>query len=432
MTDPLDPYATPSGLNRRAPRRLGRWMPVALALGGFGVVAATAGVVIKSMQNEQQERAADEPALPGDATALVGGLPLSGEIPAWRQEVRPVVARPPDPTPEPPPPPPPPPAPPPVLAGTAAPAKPKDDLLAAARRQEWQEYYRRADALKWKRHEEAQAALRSGLDTAWGAQQRQPAAQAPGSGTAADPATAAMLAAGRGGQGQGGEERARPGWFDQGPSDPARAWLAATVAPTIPRYALMKGDTIACRVTKNLGSEVGGQFTAEVRRPVTDAMGRTLIPQGATLVGSYDQNTGYAQERLPIGFTDVIFPPVGPDGRRDTLSLGSVPGSDAEGMAGFRDRVNKHTGRVLFSAVVSLLAGSAGAVAGQAAGPGIGGTLATAAGSGVGIAGRNTVGRGVNTSSTIEIRRGYDCSVELTQHVAFPGVWVDGVGHVPQ
>ena len=38
-------------------------------------------------------------------------------------------------------------------------------------------------------------------------------------------------------------------------------------------------------VTQAINSEIGGIFKAQVRHPITNGAGQTMIPQGAELVG---------------------------------------------------------------------------------------------------------------------------------------------------
>jgi type IV secretion system protein TrbI len=426
--DPLDPNAR---LGLPAPPRGGRtprrfaWLLLGCAA-AIGVLYACV-LILRAMGEARMQTTAQEAARsePGDAKDVLAGLPGSGIIAA---DVTNVAARTPAPTM---------PVSPDAKADengaapathttTAAPQQ-VDDIALAARRAAWQQHYQdRLDEQKRKR-DAIRTNASAGLATAWGAQGRQQQATPPDAGMPGMNGMAGAMPAAAGSP----PPTPRPGWFNQGPSNPGNAWLGNGVVPTVARFAAMKGDTIGCTTEKAIGSEIGGQFTAMVTKPLTDGIGRTLIPYGAKLVATYDQNTGQGQSRLPVGFTDVIFPPVGPEGRRDHLSLGSMPGNDADGRAGFSGEVNRHTGRILFAGIISALAGSAGQAASIAAGTGQAAGVAASTVGQVGATGQNIVGRGVNTASTIDVSRPHGCSVELTQNIPFPGQWIDGVGFVP-
>lgn len=300
-----------------------------------------------------------------------------------------------------------------------------------ARAQRWQAYWQGMAEWQAGRHQLAMDALRAGMvdrttpnQQGGGQQGALPSAQA-GAGPEGVAATSLI---------QGGVGRSavvpRPGTLDQGPSAPGQEYLQATVMPAAARYELKEGAFVPCRLEGGIISDAQGVVSAVVTRNVTDAAGNILIPNLSTLVGRYDERTGYAQDGLPVGFTRVIFPPAGPDLRRDSLSLGTMPGTDRAGNAGFRDQVDKHTGRILLNAVVSALSGGAGRAAGLALGTGAAGIVGSSVGLEVGQAGQQLARGGVNTGSTIRIRPGYGCGIRLTKDIAFPGSWLPGAGFV--
>lgn len=99
------------------------------------------------------------------------------------------------------------------------------------------------------------------------------------------------------------------------------------------------GTVIPATLITGLNSDLPGQLVAQVNRNVYDtATGRRLlIPQGARLVGEYNSGVTYGQSRAQIAWTRLIYP----DG--SSIDLGSMPGTDAGGYTGVRDRVNNHT-----------------------------------------------------------------------------------------
>lgn len=134
---------------------------------------------------------------------------------------------------------------------------------------------------------------------------------------------------------------------DRRTSSPDR--LRAPVSP----YVLQAGSVIPAALLTGLRSDLPGQITAQVTEPVYDsAVGRhLLIPQGSRLVGQYDAEVGYGQERVLLVWNRLILP----DGR--SIVLERQPGADAQGFAGLQDRVDNHWGRLLRAGLLSTLLG---------------------------------------------------------------------------
>jgi len=85
-----------------------------------------------------------------------------------------------------------------------------------------------------------------------------------------------------------------------------------------------------------VSSDLPGQILGQVSENVYDtATGRyILIPQGAKLVGTYDNAVTTGQERVLIAWTRIIYPDA------SSLDLGKMPGADEGGFAGFHDPVD--------------------------------------------------------------------------------------------
>ncbi len=84
-----------------------------------------------------------------------------------------------------------------------------------------------------------------------------------------------------------------------------------------------------------------GQVVATVTAPVFDTVtGRhLLVPQGSRLIGTYDSQTGYGEQRALLVWTRLILP----DG--SSITLDRMPATDQAGYAGVSDRVNNHWGQ---------------------------------------------------------------------------------------
>ena len=92
---------------------------------------------------------------------------------------------------------------------------------------------------------------------------------------------------------------------------------------------------------------------AQVTENVRDsATGRTvLIPQGARLIGSYDNVVAYGQRRALVAWQRIVLP----DG--SSIRLDNMPASDLSGYSGLEDEVDFHSWRLLKGMALSTLLG---------------------------------------------------------------------------
>jgi type IV secretory pathway VirB10-like protein len=122
------------------------------------------------------------------------------------------------------------------------------------------------------------------------------------------------------------------------------------LAPPSP-YVVQSGSVIAGALITGLESDLPGQITAQVTENVYDSpTGHTLlIPQGARLVGEYDSQVTFGQERVLLAWTRLIMP----NGR--SITLERQPGADAAGYAGLQDGVNNHWGKLFQAAMLSTI-----------------------------------------------------------------------------
>ncbi len=126
--------------------------------------------------------------------------------------------------------------------------------------------------------------------------------------------------------------------------------IAAAPSP----WLLSSGSLIAASLVTGLNSDVPGLVVAQVTENVHDSItGRVLlIPQGARLVGRYDDRTAFGQRRARVIWQRIIWP----DG--SSLRIGDVPASDATGQAGLADSVDLHSGSLLKGVALSTLLGA--------------------------------------------------------------------------
>lgn len=149
-----------------------------------------------------------------------------------------------------------------------------------------------------------------------------------------------------------------------GSGSPERADLTATpasasnvsqhrIAEAASPWIISSGSVIAASLITGLNSDLPGLVVAQVSENAFDsATGRTLlIPQGARLIGHYESNTSYGQQRAFVIWQRIIWP----DG--SSLTLNDAPASDPSGYAGVRDHVDAHGWQLIKGVALSTLLG---------------------------------------------------------------------------
>lgn len=182
--------------------------------------------------------------------------------------------------------------------------------------------------------------------------------------------------------------------------------LVGLSAPAI----LQAGSVIPAALITGIRSDLPGLVTAQVTQNVYDSpTGRILlIPQGSRLIGDYDADVAFGQNRVLLVWNRLILP----DGR--SIVLERQPASDTQGFAGLQDGTDYHWGGVLKAALVSTLLG-----AGAELGSGDDGNLARAFRRGtqdsINRAGEQIVSRELNVRPTLTIRPGFPVRVLVTR-----------------
>ncbi|MGJ8477097.1 TrbI/VirB10 family protein [Sphingobium yanoikuyae] len=118
-------------------------------------------------------------------------------------------------------------------------------------------------------------------------------------------------------------------------------------------YVLSAGSVISASLSTGLRSDLPGLVVAQVTERVYDsATGQILlVPQGARLIGRYDNVVAFGQSRALIAWQRIVFP----DGR--SIRLDNAPATDAAGYAGLEDRVDFHSWQLLKGIAASTLLG---------------------------------------------------------------------------
>lgn len=174
-------------------------------------------------------------------------------------------------------------------------------------------------------------------------------------------------------------------------------------------YQLMAGSLIPASLITGINSDLPGPVIAQVTQNVYDTVRgqHLLIPQGSRLIGRYQSEVSFGQDRALVVWDRILMP----DGSSITIS---EPGSDTAGYAGFKDRTNHHWDRVFAAAGLATLLGI-----GAELGPGEDGDIERAirrgAGDTINEAGQRAVDRSLGVQPSITIRPGWPVRVLVTK-----------------
>jgi type IV secretory pathway VirB10-like protein len=180
-------------------------------------------------------------------------------------------------------------------------------------------------------------------------------------------------------------------------------------------YTLFAGTFLPATLVTDLNSDLNGEVVAIVNTNVYDSTNAKylLIPQGSKLLGVYNHNVAYGQNRLMVGWNRVIYP------NGTSFLLHGQPGTDLSGMSGFTGDVDNHYVKVFGSAFMMglIFGGTTMAVGNQGTNPSqisAGATIASQVGAQMGQAGIQIVNKGLNIPPTIVISKGYRFNILTT------------------
>jgi type IV secretion system protein VirB10 len=138
--------------------------------------------------------------------------------------------------------------------------------------------------------------------------------------------------------------------------DNDEARLDAGLTPPRSRYELQAGHVIPAALATALNSDQAGRVIAQVTAPVYDSVSgdHLLIPQGARLIGSYENAARYGDNRILLVWNRLIL------SNGWSINLREMNASDPEGAAGLTDRTDNHLDRLAaaigLSAIISVIA----------------------------------------------------------------------------
>ena len=174
-------------------------------------------------------------------------------------------------------------------------------------------------------------------------------------------------------------------------------------------YQLMAGALIPASLITGINSDLPGTIIAQVTQNIYDTVRgqHLLIPQGSRLIGRYQSEVSFGQDRALIVWDRILMP----DGSSITIS---EPGSDTAGYAGLKDRTDHHWDRIFAAAGLATLLGI-----GAELGPGEDGNIERAIRRGatdtINEAGQRAVDRSLGVQPSITIRPGWPVRVIVTK-----------------
>lgn len=174
-------------------------------------------------------------------------------------------------------------------------------------------------------------------------------------------------------------------------------------------YQVMAGTLIAASLVTGINSDLPGTIVAQVTQPVYDTVtGQyVLIPQGSRLIGRYQSEVSFGQDRALVTWDRIIFP----DGASIVIS---APGADAQGFAGLSDRTDHHWDRVFVAAGLATILGI-GAELGSDGDGDLERAIRRGTTDTINQAGQRVVDRNLNIQPTIKVRPGWPVRVVVTR-----------------
>lgn len=195
--------------------------------------------------------------------------------------------------------------------------------------------------------------------------------------------------------------------------DAATSNTGSLQVPASP-YTVMAGTIIPAALVTGINSDLPGQIIAEVTQPVYDtATGHyLLIPQGSRLIGRYDSQVAFGQQRVLLVWLRLVLPDT------SSIALDKLPGIDPAGYAGLEDGVDWHWGRVLAGAALSTLLGVGSELAVSNQGSANGNTVIALRDSSQDTAnqvGQEITRRDLSIQPTLTVRPGFQVNVMVNK-----------------
>ena len=174
-------------------------------------------------------------------------------------------------------------------------------------------------------------------------------------------------------------------------------------------YQVMAGTLIPASMVTGINSDLPGTIVAQLTQPVYDTVTGQylLIPQGSRLIGRYQSEVSFGQDRALVTWDRIIFP----DGSSIVIS---APGADAQGFAGLSDRTDHHWDRVFIAAGLATILG-VGAELGADGDGDLERAIRRGTTDTVNQAGQRVVERNLGIQPTVRVRPGWPVCVVVTR-----------------
>ena len=174
-------------------------------------------------------------------------------------------------------------------------------------------------------------------------------------------------------------------------------------------YQVMAGTLIPASLITGINSDLPGTIIAQVTQPVYDSVSgaHVLIPQGARLMGRYQSEVSFGQNRALAVWDRIIFP----DGSSIQIS---EPGTDSQGYAGLSDRTDHHWDRVFIAAGLATVL-AVGSEIGNDGDDDIERAIRRGTSESINEAGQRIVDRNLGIQPTIRVRPGWPVRVIVTR-----------------
>jgi type IV secretion system protein TrbI len=179
----------------------------------------------------------------------------------------------------------------------------------------------------------------------------------------------------------------------------------------VSRFVVQAGSVIAAALVTGMRSDLPGEVTAQVTENVYDSpTGRYLvIPQGAKLIGTYDSQVAFGQDRLLLVWTRLILPNGG------SIILERQTAADRQGFNGLEDEVDQHWGRLFMGAALSTVIGIGAELGSNANDSSIASALRQGSSNSLSQTGQQITQRNLNIQPTLTIRPGFPVRVIINR-----------------
>jgi type IV secretory pathway VirB10-like protein len=186
------------------------------------------------------------------------------------------------------------------------------------------------------------------------------------------------------------------------------------LAPPPSRYVVQAGAIIPAALITGIRSDLPGEITAQITENVYDSPSGKflLIPQGARLIGQYDNQISFGQSRVLLIWKRIIMP------NGFSIVLEHEGGADSAGYAGLEDDVDYHWGSLLKAAAISTLLGIGSELV-LNSNNAVVQALRTGTQDTINQSGQTLVSRQLNVQPTLTIRPGFPVRVIVNRDLIF-------------